>query len=785
MSGFDHRFRRLCWLGLAVFGVSCFEHPPFSDGIIAGHVIVSAPVEGAQVSVWQLTPAGEKFELLAEDVTDELGWFSVHVGQAAGGILIEAKGGLTAEPWAPGEGIGLEQGLRAVLMDYLPGPLGTVRTVTVSPLTTIATALAESRLAHPDREDDYKKAIRRAYALLGEHFGGINLIETPVASTSIEADPNELSDDVRHALILAGLSGLAQWIAEESRVSALAFNTVKLTAKLVEDTSDERALFDGKGPGGPLRAGFCPVPAACDTDPSACATVCDLDANTLRADLATGLAFYFLPAAYNGTGLTFERVIDLVEALRTNTEPELFGDWPVEPLGGSLPAVVLGMTNIDDEWTDIITFSSAAVPSYTRTGPVTVLGGDGPCEAQTVRKYVTRMDDPADNPVRWVFSVVDRRGVAIDEERGEYRVGLRRVEGVDWLTEWRAARPLMQRADGIDFEVVLLRSELPALGTERGIFEIAFRAMDVLGHRAPAVRACWRHVPLAAPLWVSQAMEVPASDPRSLRAVELGDGMAPLLNGVPLAEGKGIMEFEIRNGTSDDVYVTLSLQQSLAAFTKSWQKTNAFLRENLGSYCLESGDCTQGWPPDRRTTIVTDELGTIAEFGGGVVVRDLATGSMVEPCEGCEPSEYRIKARRDDGVPSAYQVMVVVTDLSPLAPQPLGEDYGPFHDLVIDPVYLPLSITGRTYGQVRHCADASPILGYCDREEVYMHYLALQSVMISLEYVRVTGETSPTATLPPLPPAPNPDTFAFPRQLQSVSWMFSETLPPVYPVPSP
>jgi hypothetical protein len=483
--------------------------------------------------------------------------------------------------------------------------------------------------------------------------------------------------------------------------------------------------------------------------------------------------------------LTFERVIDLVEALRTNAEPELFGDWPIEALGGVPPAVALGMTMIDDEWTDIITFSPAAVPSYTRTGPVTVLGGDGPCEAQTVRKYVTRMDDPADNPVRWVFSVVDRRGVAIDDDRGEYRVGLRRLDGVDWLTEWRAAKPLMQREDGIDFEVVLLRSELPALGTERGIFEIAFRGMDVLGHRAPEVRACWRHVPLAAPLWVSQAVEVPASDPRSLRSVELGDGMAPLLNGVPLAEGKGIMEFEIRNGTTEDVYVTLGLEQSLAAFTKSWQKTNAYLYTNPGSYCLETGDCTQGWPPDRRTTIVTDEPGIIAEFVGGVVVWDLATGSRVEPCEACEPTEYRINARRDDGVPSAYQVMVVVRDLEPLAPQPLGEDYGPFYDLPIDPVYRPLPITGRTYGQVRYCVDPSPTPGYCERDDVYMHYLALQSVTIALEYLRVTGDTSPTATLPPLPPAPHPDTFALPRQLLSASWMFLETLPPVEPPPVP
>jgi hypothetical protein len=782
MSACTERFHGLYGLVLAVMAMSCSgEREPLSDGIIDGHVIASTPVSGAQVTVWQLTPEGERFELMGEATTNENGYFSTHVGQAFQGILIEAIGGTTFEPWAPDLAIPLELELRAVLTDYLPGPPGTVRTVVVSPLTTMAEALGRGRLARGDKEPTYDEAMVRAYGLLGAHFGGVNLTDTPLAPLSALAVG--LGDDVRHALVIAGLSGLAQWMAEEAFASARAVNTLSLTKLLIRDASDPLARFDGLEDDGPIRVIACSRSPECEADPSACEpTVCDLDANTLRADLATALALYFLPADYNGTGLTFDDVDELIEAIRANEERELFGSVPPEPLGGEPPAVAVAMSMVDDEWTDIVMFSPAAVPSYTRTGAVTVLDGNGPCEEQRVRKYVTRMDGPADNPLRWVFTVRDLRGVGIQPAGGEYRVGLRGQTGIEWLTGWRKAVPLTTRDDGVDYEVVLLRSELPELTTERGIFEIEFRGKDALEQMTPVVRSCWEHVPLAAPLWVSPPMDVPADDGRSLYRVRLGDGLAPLLNGVPLSEGKGIMEFEIRNGTTEPVYLTLSVEQPAAQFTKSWQKTNASLRDDgRTSSCLQAGTCVADFPPELSTTLAIDQTGTIESVIAGLYIWDVVAGQPLAPCIECDAGEYRLAPRGDESNPRIYRLMAMVSDLAPLAPQPTNEDWGPFADVVLDSIWLPTAITGRRFEEFTYCNMPIWGSGTCDDHTIYRHYLALSAVNLTIPWLRVGGRTSPTASLEPLLPAEQSNTLGIPVQHAPAPWIDIASLPPPMP----
>jgi hypothetical protein len=279
-------------------------------------------------------------------------------------------------------------------------------------------------------------------------------------------------------------------------------------------------------------------------------------------------------------------------------------------------------------------------------------------------------------------------------------------------------------------------------------------------------------------------MEVPASDPRSLYSVGLGDGLAPLLNGVPLSEGKGIMEFEIRNGTTEPVYVTLDVEQPAATYIKSWQKTNVELHQNPPSECLQTGDCTLGFPPDRRTTVVTDETGLLARLVQGVQVIDVLTGEILTPCEGCQPDEYRIEPRLDAGSPRAYRVLLAVSELAELAPQPLGASYAPFEDVSIDPVYFPMRITGRAYGQVRKCEWPGMAQGECDIENVYAHYVALQAATITVDWLRVNGRVSPTATVPAILPKPQPNTFGLPLELLAVmprTW--SQALPSPEPAP--
>ncbi len=293
------------------------------------------------------------------------------------------------------------------------------------------------------------------------------------------------------------------------------------------------------------------------------------------------------------------------------------------------------------------------------------------------------------------------------------------------------------------------------------------------------VRRCWQHVPLAAPLQVRRVAE--AVGEGSLHEANLapGNNLAPLLDGVPLEQGRSVLDVEIANGTAEPVYVTLLTEQALATFRKSWQKTNAFVIDGGESDCLMTGDCTFQFPPDRRTLIVTDESGTIAGLVSGVLVQDTITGQLVQPCADCDPDEYRIEPRFALGDPRVYRVRIVVTDLGALAPQPLGVSFGPFADVPLDPDLLPIPITGRTLGRFRSCAVSLPEQPlYCVVEKIYQHYVALTGATLSLPGVRLLARTSPSPELPSLMPPAQPDVLGTPVGLDAYQWSTTEILLP-------
>jgi hypothetical protein len=396
------------------------------------------------------------------------------------------------------------------------------------------------------------------------------------------------------------------------------------------------------------------------------------------------------------------------------------------------------------------------------------------------------MDDPMDNPLRWEFVVTDRRGVGIEPAGGEYRVGIRGQGDVMWLTDWRHAIQLGSVENGYKYEVLLTRSALPELATTQATFQLEFRGGDSLAHGTPVARACWQHVPLAAPLYVSEAREVPASDPWSLHSVGIGNGLAPLLNGVPLAEGKAIMEFDIKNGTDEPVYVTLDVDQPIATYTKSWQKTNAHLFPHpVPSTCPRDGLCTFNYPPDLRTTVVTDVTGTIEQVGDGFIVQEASTGAILEPCAECGVNEYRIAPRRDTAVPRVYRVRLVVRDLSALAPEPAGVSYGPYDDVVLDPAFHPFLISGHLYGRFSVCWLPASDPDLCDGQDEYIHYVALQEASLAIEWLTVRGETRATLELPARPPAPELNTLGLPLTFTHYTWAKQQSPPLPAPDPPP
>jgi hypothetical protein len=741
----------LVWVTL-----SCAPMPDLANGRIRGVVMVSTPVRGATVIAWRLDPdTGERLEQIAEVRSDSRsGEFSFDIGTAHGTIEVQAIGGSTVS-LAMATVIALDHELRAVLVDV---EAGAVRDVAVTPYSTIAAALGKQRRVQSG--GDYVEAMRRAYELMGNHLG-IDLGRT------LPADMREsvaLDARGRYGVALAAWSGLAARIARESVATDRGYNSLDLLLALVADATGNASL-DGRGPGGvQIRTGACVLDPACTT----CPTVCDLDSNTLRADLGAALVYEFIMTPANSSGLEPGDVLPIVEAWRSNGATELFGSGAIEPITGEPPAVLVGTSTIDNESADLIMFPepATAVPMHAASGIPIVLGPGETCEI--VYKHVTRLDDPLDNPVRWVFSVA---GAGIVPDSGEYRVGIREQAGVRWLTGWV---PAVQRAsvtNGYEYEVILLRSTVPALGTEQGTYEIEFRGRDGFGQTGTAGR-CWQHAILPPRLWYSTASTPPGTVSRSLHSVNLhpGNNLAPLLNGVGVAEGKALMEIEIRNGTTEPAYVTFAFDQAVASYQKRWRDDYALLIVDAppeDPACLGNGTCPDVEPP---AALIVDEQGTIVDLVNDLAIWDVIEGAYLQPCQGCSPGKYRLEPRLSLVTPRRYRVMLIATELGGLAPLLAQGDTeaGPFEDFVLDPV-LPLLLTGVRYDRYEHCTRQE--MGLCIESKIYRHYRALTAVSLTIPWLRIVGRSSAAPDIP----APLTEE----RELSDFAWMSAEPTIPV------
>jgi hypothetical protein len=798
-------------------------------------VYLSAPVAGATVYLWWLDGDGYPLRkdatrhatrelgvsrAVASGVTDESG--AVVIDDASfvyGTFVLMARGGSYVDPWLVAGGSspedatlaltepGSDFALWSVVTDYIPPRRDEAETFVVSPLTTLARAVAERRLLQPadgsESETIWYETMRDTFALLGTHLGGVDLTpgqlpdwlpgmpepgDMPVSPGVDDVSPLVLDEPTRHGLMLAAFPGLARQVAQAAGIPLRSFHARHLLALLLEDAASlDGGLLDGVGPDGPLVAGVCELPDGCVIGDAMCRASCALDSNTLRADLASALAFDFLGSPLDRTGLTLADVLPLVAYLRTNQEPRLFGhDAPVIELGGPRPSVRVLPTTVHDELDDTIVFDERGVPVHTAgAGSVPVeLGAPDDTACPVVHKFAHRLDDPSDNAIRWQFEVVDERGAGIEPGGGMYRLRLRDTGAPgQFLTDWLPATALGSVPDGVRYEAVLVRSQVPALGTVSGAIEIEFRGADAFGLETLPARRCWQHVPLAAPLQVRRVAEAVGEGSLHEANLEPGNNLAPLLDGVPLEQGRSVLDVEIANGTAEPVYVTLSIEQALATFRKSWQKTNAFVIDGGESDCLITGDCTFQFPPDRRTLIVTDESGTIAGLVSGVLVQDTITGQLVQPCADCDPDEYRIEPRFALGDPRVYRVRLVVTDVRALAPQPLEVSLGPFADVPLDPELLPIPITGRTLGRFRSCAVSLPEQPlYCVVEKIYQHYVALTGATLSLPGVRLLARTSPSPELPSLIPPAQPDVLGTPVGLETYQWSTNEIS---LPLPEP
>lgn len=274
-----------------------------------------------------------------------------------GTFVLGARGGSYLDPWLLAEGsstmeamlslteLGNEFGLWSVVTDYVPPARDWARGMepapfVISPMTTLARAMAERsmdpgapRLAGSSASVGlWHEAMRDSFARLGAHLGDVDLTRGALPDW-LPGMPNQtdqpgqnhggrapgspgpdsdvtlpaFDEQARRGLILAALPSLARRMARAADVPVRSFHTQHLLALLLEDTADSLGLLDGIGPMGQLMAGVCAPPDGCagqERDAATCRAVCALDSNTLRADLASALAFDFLGSPLDRTGLT-------------------------------------------------------------------------------------------------------------------------------------------------------------------------------------------------------------------------------------------------------------------------------------------------------------------------------------------------------------------------------------------------------------------------------------------------------------------------------------------------
>jgi hypothetical protein len=277
------------------------------DRVLRGVVYTTEPVVGARVTVRSLF---NDFAYCTGVQTADDGSFTCPIlAGDDGNWYVVAEGGA-----------GLPAGttLRGGVLDVVPLE---ERTITVSPVSDLAVALADARVA-AGKDPDRIAAYHTAVALFDAHWD-TDPFDADVKDLSA---PSSLDDGAKLTLAIHGLAQLAAQAAVEQGVAAGSLTQLQLLALLRQDVAAPGEVFDGEG--GALRLGTCADGLF----------LCEVGADSLRGYLGGAiLAFARTPA--NGTGLGRDDLLTWLERLRTNAEPQLFGAAAVGPFDPLAPTV--------------------------------------------------------------------------------------------------------------------------------------------------------------------------------------------------------------------------------------------------------------------------------------------------------------------------------------------------------------------------------------------------------------------------------------------------------------
>lgn len=734
---------------LLVLGCQSIEQ---RGGVIAGQVLGSGPVRGAIVEVWRLDPGGQPAGApLYRAETGEDGRYRIEVFRLAPPFLVTARGGVTGEYWSA-DTLALDQDrvhhLRAVIDDAWLRAQREVAPVALTPLTTVAAALAEQRLAE-GLASSHGDAVAQAYALLDQHFG----IDTRHALPPGAPD-GAIDADARHALALAGLSGIVHGLAIQTGRSINAMNIFMLTDALVADARGPGARLDGVGPAGPVALG-------------ACGAACPLPADALRRALAEALVRDWLPSAGNQAGLGFGDIAELLLQITGSPEPALFGEAPADELDTMPPAVEALLSPVLDERRDRIAFDDTGRPVHDHDGTEIIdlgLGLGDTCPA--VFKHADLLHAMDSNPLRWRFAVRDD---LVGVQGMDITATVQPPGGAAQVVVPVAA---VQAEDALTLDVAVSAAVVPSLATTEGVYTLSLRARDALGNEAAPLMTCWEHMLLAAPLR-ADPFEV-ALGPGSFDAARLeGDNLAPVLRG----EVQPVLaRFALENNTGADVYLTLRIDELAGRYQAEWLRSRAFLREEVGEDdCLDQQTCSVVAPPEP----VAEILGPVVIPPSFAGVRVVEQGSGREAaCAACDPGEVLIAAG------GRYEVQVVVSEPSFLSPP--GVQPAQIAEIAAGPIGSAARLTGVDEGVYVECTepdDMSP--GVCGRRNVFQLYRAMTTAVIEIDRLVLSAQSSALSGSPPQPPLPAVDPSQDSTLSEPISTSFTWTTAEDATLPDP
>ncbi len=265
-------------------------------GTING-VVVKGAVNGATVTAYKVGDDGKRGAALVSASTGPDGSFALKLPAYNGVLEVAATGGVYTEE-ALRTPLQLTRELVALVGSYKAG--ATV-SLTVSPVSTVAAALARYHVAHGSPA---ATAVDDAWTHVNGHFGNIDWRTTVPADLSSPSVVT-LSHEAIAGLVLAGLSQQAKIMSQNSGVTP---GTVVSAATL----GDAAALDAGDG----TLDGIAPTGALAQAGTT-------LDGQTFRRGLGQAMLL-FLGSAQNGSAIASADAETLASNLAANSDPYLF-----------------------------------------------------------------------------------------------------------------------------------------------------------------------------------------------------------------------------------------------------------------------------------------------------------------------------------------------------------------------------------------------------------------------------------------------------------------------------